>query len=142
MKFSKVNKNYWVSKKLSNGQSIVLAFNYDKEVTDETYYVLTMAIAKKRKLALEWCLYNEYETVGTYFDSQSSTGIGVNVFEARNFLISAINEFKDLELKKHGRVNIHVEGRNDRLFNIYSRVLTKHGFTKSRYRVLQLNLVR
>ena len=119
---------YYSSKRLSNGQSVLILF--DRVQTDDSIeYYVGLAIAKNRKQAFNWYFENS-----SYLQGKETGKCGL---EGLVFAKQQLELFEDFIKNNfhYGRKNVIMVGWEDnRRKNVYQKVLTKRGYTgKGRY---------
>lgn len=119
-KFSKIDRSYWRSKKLSNGQTAVMFFS--RQCGAGEMYDVGFVVGKNRKQCMSW-----YKGGTSFLDGKMS-GNNTNVIELYRFATSTLKDFEEFISSIKSNITIRIEGADDRRFNLYKRVLTKKEF--------------
>ncbi len=121
MTISKTNSGlYYSSKKLSNGQAIVMLFSAYAVNGSGTFYNVGLAIGKNRKQCLSW-----YDHKTKYL-SGHETGKSTNVKEVLDFCLNILKEFEEYLVSQNKNSCIVIEGADRRRLEVYRKALKKH----------------
>lgn len=121
MTISKTNSGlYYSSKKLSNGQTIVMLFSAYAVNGSGTFYNVGLAIGKNRKQCLSW-----YEHKTKYL-SGNETGKSTNVKEVLDFCLNILKEFEEYLVSQNKNSCIVIEGADRRRLEVYRKALKKY----------------